>query len=268
MDKQCGLIFKTGLILILIQVAICLKINEIRVPSSYSISREEDKQSPLVLGCDYEVEENDSKGFVLKWKHNGLQIYQWIPSKNPVVFSTFKGHIDASYSESDDRLHKHSALKFINPMANYTGNYTCQVQTYHNTLSKSAHMQIIVPETDFSLGYQRETNGSTVVFCTVGEIYPLPEVSILIDDQRVSDVVVTDQTQEYTGYYNVTAQYILPDQNKDMKIDCEVTIPATDFKLQTSMSYVGAAFRMNPVALQVFMCTIVTATFAKMLTIF
>uniref|UniRef100_A0A182QFX7 Ig-like domain-containing protein n=1 Tax=Anopheles farauti TaxID=69004 RepID=A0A182QFX7_9DIPT len=268
MDQPRGLIFKTGFILLFLQAVTCLEISNLRVPPSYSINRDETERTPLVLGCDYAIDENESKGFVLKWKHNDLQIYQWIPSRNPVVFSSFKGHIDVDYSESDDRLHKHSALKFINPMANYTGKYTCQVQTYHSVASQTAHMQIIVPETDFSLGYQRETNGSTIVFCNVGEIYPLPEVSLLIDDEKVSDVVVFEQVQDYTGYYNVSVQHILPDQNKNMKFDCEVTIPETDYKLRTSMPYEGAAFRANAAALQVFLCTVFSVTLARTLTLF
>ncbi|XP_041783747.1 uncharacterized protein LOC121599759 [Anopheles merus] len=269
MDKRRGLIFNTGLILLfLLQAVTCLEINNLRVPSSYSISRDEGDHKPLILGCDYDIDESESKGFVLKWKHNELQIYQWIPSRNPVVFSAFKGHIDLGYSESDDRLHKHSALKFINPRANYTGNYTCQVQTYQSVQSRTAHLQIIVPETDFSLGFQRETNGSTVVFCNVGEIFPRPEVSLLIDNEKVPDAVETEQVQEYTNYYNMTVQYILPDQNKDMELECEVTIPGTDYKLRTSMPYLGAAFRANAATLQVFLCTFATVTLARMLTLF
>uniref|UniRef100_A0A182J8M7 Ig-like domain-containing protein n=1 Tax=Anopheles atroparvus TaxID=41427 RepID=A0A182J8M7_ANOAO len=249
-------------------VATCLKISNLRVPSSFIVNREIGEGNAFILGCDYDVDEADAKGFVLKWKHNDLPIYQWIPTRNPIVFSSFKGHIDSNYSESDDRLHKHSALKVVNPMANYTGNYTCQVQTFHGLDTKTAHLQLIVPETDFSLGYQRETNGSTLVFCNVGEIYPLPDVSLLIDAQKVTDVVVNEQIQDYTGYYNVTVQHILPDQNKDMVIECEVTIPATDYKLQTSMPYLGAAFRADAAMLQVFVCTVTTAVLARVLSMF
>uniref|UniRef100_A0A182LVX4 Ig-like domain-containing protein n=1 Tax=Anopheles culicifacies TaxID=139723 RepID=A0A182LVX4_9DIPT len=223
----------------LAQVIAALEITKVRVPSSYSLSRDEGDTKPLILGCDYDIDDEKSKGFVLKWKHNDLQFYQWIPSRNPVVFSAFKGHIDESYSESSDRLHKHSVLKFINPMANYTGNYTCQVATYEEVKSSTAHLQIIVPETDFSLGFQRETNGSTVVFCNVGEIYPLPDVSLRIDDQKVSDAVAFEQVQDYTGYYNVSVQYILPDPNQNLQLQCDVTIPATDYSLHTSMPYQG-----------------------------
>ncbi|XP_058057562.1 uncharacterized protein LOC131208739 [Anopheles bellator] len=269
MDKQRrGLIFKTGLVLLFLQVANSLEITNLRVPSSYTIARAENQEKDLVLGCDYDIDENDSKGFVLKWKHNDLQIYQWIPSRNPVVFSSFRGHLDTEYSESEDRLHKHSALKFITPMANHTGNYTCQVSTYQRMATKTAHLQIIVPETDFSLGFQRETNGSTLVFCNVGEIYPLPDVSLVIDDEKVTDVVVSEQVQDFTGYYNVSVQHILADQNKDMQIDCEVTIPATEYRLHTSMPYLGSGLQVTGATLPVVLCTLVTTVVARMLCAF
>ncbi|ETN67648.1 hypothetical protein AND_000528 [Anopheles darlingi] len=263
MDKQRGLIFKTGLVLLFLQAASSLEITNLRVPNSYTIARSEKDNTPLILGCEYDIDENESQGFVLKWKHNDLQFYQWIPSRNPVVFSSFRGHLDLDYSESEERLHKHSALKFISPMANHTGNYSCQVSTFQHVATKSAHLQIIVPETDFSLGYQRETNGSTLVFCNVGEIYPVPDVSLIIDDEKVTDVVVSEQVQDFTGYYNVSVQHILADQNKDMQIDCEVSIPATEYKLRTSMPYLGAAIRPEG-TLQVFLCTLVAALVARM----
>lgn len=268
MDKRLGLIFVTGLTFLFLQVTTCLEISSLRVPNSFIVNRENSEDNALILGCDYDIDENESKGFVLKWKHNDLPIYQWIPTRNPIVFSSFKGHIDVNYSESDDRLRKHSALKFVNPLANYTGNYTCQVQTFNGVDTKTAHLQIIVPEMNFSLGFQRETNGSTVVFCNIGEIFPLPNVSLLIDAQKVTDVVVSEQVQDYTGYYNVTVQHILPDQDKDMEIACEVTIPATDYRIQTSMPYLGAAFRPNAAMLQVFLCTVTTTLFARMLSMF
>uniref|UniRef100_A0A182YKP4 Uncharacterized protein n=1 Tax=Anopheles stephensi TaxID=30069 RepID=A0A182YKP4_ANOST len=245
-----------------------MKINRVRVPASYNISRDESESNPLILGCDYEIDENESKGFVLKWKHNDLQFYQWIPSRNPIVFSSFKGQIDVDYSESEDRLHKHSALKFINPMSNYTGNYTCQISTFDDLASATAHLQMIVPESNFTLGLQRETNGSTVVFCNVGEIFPLPEVSLSIDNEKVSDNVMSKEVLEFSGYYNVSVQYILPDQNRNMKLECEFSIPSTDYTRRTSTNYNGSAFRANGASVQVFLGFIVTATVARMLTMF
>lgn len=60
-----------------------------------------------------------------------------------------------------------------------------------------------------------------------------------IDEEKVTDVVVSEQVQDFTGFYNVSVQHILADQNKNMEIDCEVSIPSTEYKLRTRMPYLG-----------------------------
>lgn len=49
------------------------------VPSRYELK---DDNHPLVLDCDYTVDEN-AKGFVLKWHRDNIQIFQWIPNRQP-----------------------------------------------------------------------------------------------------------------------------------------------------------------------------------------
>lgn len=65
----------------------CLQITNLDVPQSYIIQRGDEPSEDLVLDCEFEMDEAKSKGFVLKWKHNSLQIYQWIPvTSKPVAF--------------------------------------------------------------------------------------------------------------------------------------------------------------------------------------
>jgi hypothetical protein len=49
------------------------------VPSRYELKNDNHR---LVLDCDYSVDEEE-KGFVLKWHRDGVQIYQWIASRQP-----------------------------------------------------------------------------------------------------------------------------------------------------------------------------------------
>lgn len=55
------------------------KINHVLVPSYYL---EDSSSEELILNCDFEIGENEM-GFVLKWHHNSVPIYQWIPQKKP-----------------------------------------------------------------------------------------------------------------------------------------------------------------------------------------
>lgn len=52
-------------------------IEGITVPPKYELR---ENAEPLILDCDFTVNANET-GFVLKWLHNSVSIYQWIPSK-------------------------------------------------------------------------------------------------------------------------------------------------------------------------------------------
>lgn len=79
-------VFKFTFFVLHFPVSQCLRITNLDVPQSYIIARGEEPAEDLVLDCEYELDIATAKGFVLKWKHNDLQIYQWIPSKKPVAF--------------------------------------------------------------------------------------------------------------------------------------------------------------------------------------
>lgn len=239
----CGLLFKIGFILLLAEVSQCLRITNLDVPQSYIIARGEEPPEDLVLDCEYELDITTAKGFVLKWKHNDLQIYQWIPSKKPVAFTSFKGHVDLDHSVSDDRFQKYRALKLINPMANFTGNYSCAVQTYDENEVRTAHLQIIVPEVEFNLTYHRESNGSTVVQCAVSDISPKPELALFIDESETKEVVLTEEHVQ--GSYDVVLQHVLSDDSKDTAIYCQLSIPGTNYTKKREKMFHGAAFRAN-----------------------
>ncbi|XP_058830530.1 uncharacterized protein LOC131693343 [Topomyia yanbarensis] len=242
------ILYKIGLLLLLVQASQCLQITNLDVPQSFTLSRGDEPAKDLILDCEYELADDQSKGFVLKWKHNNLPIYQWIPSKKPVALATFKGHVDLEYSKSDDRLQKYRALKLINPVANFTGNYSCSVQTFTENEMKTAHLQIVVPETDFNLTYYLESNGSTVVSCVVSDIFPKPELSLFIDESETSEVVVTEEHTQ--GSYDVVLQHILDDESKDAEIECQLSIPGTNYTKKREKMFHGAAFRVNISTLQ------------------
>lgn len=56
---------------------------------------------------------------------------------------SFKNRVDTSYVVSQERLHKHRAMAIIKPLANFTGEYACMVQTFASIDRKSAKLKII-----------------------------------------------------------------------------------------------------------------------------
>ncbi|XP_053685651.1 uncharacterized protein LOC128735181 [Sabethes cyaneus] len=256
---NCKAVDEIGLYIILMQAnpSQCLQITNLDVPQSYKLTRGEEPSEELILDCEYELKDETSKGFVLKWKHNNLPIYQWIPSKKPVALATFKGHVDLDYSVSDERLQKYRALKLINPVANFTGNYSCSVQTYLENEVKTSHLQIIVPETEFNLTYNQESNGSTVVSCSVSDIFPKPELSLFVDESEINDIVVSENHEQ--GLYDVVLQHVLSDDSKDATIHCQLSIPGTNYTRKREKMYHGSAFRFNISILQALMYAVFAA---------
>lgn len=261
MDTQrrsgCRWLLRVGLILLLSEACHCLRITNLDVPQSYIIPRGDEPAEDLVLDCEYEVDEASSKGFVLKWKHNDLQIYQWIPSKKPLALTAFRGHVDVDYPVSDDRLQKYRALKLVNPMANFTGNYSCSVQTYDENETKTGHLQVIVPEVEFNLTYHRESNGSTVVQCAVSDISPKPELVLFIDDAAVNEVVLSENHSH--GSYDLTLQHILGDDSRNAAIHCQLSIPGTNYTKKREVTYTGGAFRANISTMQALLYALIAA---------
>lgn len=51
--------------------------NSVKVPPRYELNRDAEA---LILDCDFTVDSEET-GFVLKWLHNGVTIFQWIPPK-------------------------------------------------------------------------------------------------------------------------------------------------------------------------------------------
>lgn len=255
------MMLKIGFVFLLVEASQCLKITNLDVPESYILSRGDEPSEDLILDCEFEMDEATAKGFVLKWKHNGLQIYQWIPTKPPVVFSAFKGHIDLDHTASEDRLQKYRALKLINPAANFTGNYSCSVQTYEENETKTSHLQIIVPEAEFNLTYHQGNNGSVVVACGVSDIFPKPELSLYIDESETKNVVLSeDQVQ---GSYDVVLQHVLSDDSKDASISCQLSIPGTNYTKKREKMYHGAAFRANISTLQALLYALIAAVLSS-----
>lgn len=127
------------------------KITALKVPSTYIIEDTEDKSSGLILDCEYDVDPNE-ESFVLKWLHNDIVIYQYIPSRDkPNAMGWMKGKIDTTFTVSEDRYYKHRAVFIPKPTHKMNGTYTCMVASFQFTDKRSADLQIIGEERDIIL---------------------------------------------------------------------------------------------------------------------
>jgi hypothetical protein len=96
----------------------------------------------FLLDCDFDVSEQES-GLVIKWFLNNQLVYQWIPPRMPTALSLLKNRIKKNFTVSDDPIKKYRGVAVTKPMLNFSGEYTCSVQTFQSSDKKSAFLQII-----------------------------------------------------------------------------------------------------------------------------
>uniref|UniRef100_U5ENV7 Putative conserved plasma membrane protein n=1 Tax=Corethrella appendiculata TaxID=1370023 RepID=U5ENV7_9DIPT len=233
------ILYNFGLVFLFLEVTSALKITNLNVPSAYILDDTSDELEPLVLDCEYEIDDSGS-GFVLKWLLNDFPIYQWIPSKKPHVMQSFKGRVDTEYSVSDDRLHKFSSLSIIKPELNMTGNYACSVQTYFEHDKQSKHLVIISPEREFNMSSTKENNGSTVISCSVRDIYPEPDLILLLDDTEIDDIEPQIVKNE-NGFFDISLTHALEPDQSEASIKCKLTILNTNYTKIRDEMYHGNA---------------------------
>ncbi|XP_021710962.1 uncharacterized protein LOC5571100 isoform X1 [Aedes aegypti] len=235
MDKLSTV--KIGLFCLLFGVCAAVKITSLKVPSTYLLDKNSKNPDPLILDCEYDVDENE-KGFVLKWFLDGQPVYQWIPTKIPFPFQSFKNRVDTSYVVSQERLHKHRAMAIIKPLANFTGEYACMVQTFASIDRKSAKLKIIVQESKFDLNYYLNGDGYITVDCHARDISPEPELQIRINDK----IFETPKPRSVLGennLYNVSISGSIPKEELESPttIECYLTVPETNYTKKRSTIY-------------------------------
>ncbi|XP_058463545.1 uncharacterized protein LOC131437905 isoform X2 [Malaya genurostris] len=235
MDKFSTI--KIGLFCLLFGVCSSVKITSLKVPSTYLLDKNSKNPDPLILDCEYEVDESE-KGFVLKWFLDGQPVYQWIPTKNPFPFQSFKNRVDTSYVVSQERLHKHRAMAIIKPLANFTGEYACMVQTFASIDRKSAKLKIIVQESKFDLNYYLNGDGYITVDCHARDISPLPELQIRIND-KLFETQKLKSVQGENNLYNVSISGSIQKEELESPttIECFLMVPETNYTKKRSTIY-------------------------------
>lgn len=129
-----------------------VKIHKITVPSvvvmDYSLNLSENSKRlnlsapEFLLDCEYEMEPGENN-LVMKWFLNNILVYQWIPPRMPTALALFKNRIKKNYTISEDPNKLHRGVVVMKPTLNFSGEYSCSVQTFQSSDKKSSHLQII-----------------------------------------------------------------------------------------------------------------------------
>lgn len=65
------------------------------------------------------------------------------PQRMPTALSLLKNRIKKNHTVSTDPNKKYRGMTVTKPMLNFSGEYTCSVQTYQSSDKKSSFLQII-----------------------------------------------------------------------------------------------------------------------------
>ncbi|XP_022917622.1 uncharacterized protein [Onthophagus taurus] len=219
-----------SLIFVLHNTASAVKINSLQVPEAIRLG------FPVVLDCDYTIEEEAADGLVVKWYFNKTQvpIYQWIPTRRPQDFGILKGRLNLEYSASKDINSVHRALHIMKPGLDLSGEYTCSVSTFNGEDVKSKKMLVYAPQKNIELK-QTLIDETVQVSCIAEGVYPAPNMTLLAGNSLVNDSVVT--VQERGGLYNIKASGNVSVLDAPEEFSCELHIPQANYSVRIEAVY-------------------------------
>ncbi|XP_059608125.1 uncharacterized protein LOC132255967 [Phlebotomus argentipes] len=221
-----------------------VSIKKLRVPPVYVLDDTANAiRNPLILDCDYKVEQGES-GLVVKWLQNGQPVYQWIPGSKPFPLSYFRGHVDTKYEASKAPEAKHRAIAITQPLYNMTGNYTCSVASFQSQDKRTSFLQIVVPDNDFQLSYNccDEENAITVQ-CSTLKVFPEPTLTLSVDNMLV-DTGEEKKRKKQNGLFEsiLTWKVNRAQLEPPVTFNCALSIPGTNYSVRReTIYYVGAS---------------------------
>jgi hypothetical protein len=143
----------------------------------YNLNLSENSKRPnfsanaFLLDCDYDVSD-DENGLVIKWFLNNSLVYQWIPPRAPTALGVFKNRIRKNFTVSEDPSKRYRSVEVLKPLMNFSGEYTCSVQSFQSIDKKSSHLQIIGEATlSLSLSLSLGSNFMTYYDVSSSSVY-------------------------------------------------------------------------------------------------
>jgi len=205
----------------------------------------------VVLDCQYSVPEGQAAGLVVKWYKNSnpRPVYQWIAGSSPQALGPLAGRLDLRYTISPEPLRGHSALAFVSPTTELSGNYTCVVSTYLAEASASGTLLIYAPAHEFHFNLSRPSYRRVSTACVAQGLFPEPELRLHRTDVATGrNVPINSKIRKVfdpaTSRYTVSAESSMHSLELEGKTEfvCRISIPGTQYSVEeTKIYYTGGA---------------------------
>ncbi|KZC09110.1 hypothetical protein WN55_11574, partial [Dufourea novaeangliae] len=171
---------------------------------------------PIDLSCVYDVR-SDENGLVVKWYQNMDQVYQWIPPMLPQDVGVINGL--AEYPEENLRQpNSRSVIRLRTVTVEMGGEYTS-------------------PEKDATIHVSSFNETHLNLTCVVNGAQPRPFLKFYVEGVEVHDYYDrTEKTEWYRKDLSVKV-VIIRNTFEPMLLDCEVSIPQTEYKRRERIVY-------------------------------
>ncbi|KRT83398.1 hypothetical protein AMK59_3907, partial [Oryctes borbonicus] len=216
-----------------------VQITDLRVPERVA------KGTPALLDCEYTLDADVEKGFVLKWYFDtSTLVYQWILGRKPDVFGMLKGQLDLDYSMSNETTEpNYRALYVRNASIVLSGNYSCVVSTYTSEDKQTKRMLVFELPENVSISQNLSNDFIPQGICTADRVFPLPKVTIFADKRKLDTSVVALNDYTYgDGSYSIKAVANISTDSFVDKISCEVYIAEGNYLTRVEKIYYPLVF--------------------------
>lgn len=189
-----------------------------------------------------------TSGLVVKWFFNSdtTPVYQWIAGRRPQAMGVLKDRVDLNRVPdpvADPSRLQHQTVHVHGVDTDLSGEYTCRVSTWSDVASATKRMIVYEPATSMSLWSTEPRDHMTQITCMVNGIFPLPEVSLIIQDSQMSrrrlhDVHVT--SIQVNGAYHVTIRHKVDDRRlpSQCMIYCRAILPNTGYSVTEKILHI------------------------------
>ncbi|CAK9799515.1 hypothetical protein ANTQUA_LOCUS2129 [Anthophora quadrimaculata] len=216
-----------------------LVIKSVNVPPTVKA----DDTDYVILDCDYDLENTQSNGLVVKWFFNNDEvIYQWIYGREPLAGDTTKKYVDLKYKASDDPYTKYRAIKLNKPGIDLTGEYRCVISTYEDEKTATASMVVYSTEDKFDLVYRKKTiddKDGVEITCMAEGLFPKPTLDISIEGVPEKQTAKPSVTRRGDGLYDILSRTALLDEDlpKAAIVKCLLGIPKANYNVSHKTVY-------------------------------
>ncbi|XP_017795531.1 PREDICTED: uncharacterized protein LOC108576966 [Habropoda laboriosa] len=216
-----------------------LVIKSVNVPPTVKA----DDTDYVILDCDYDLENTESNGLVVKWFFNKEEVaYQWIYGSEPLAGDTMKKYVDLKYKASDDPYTKYRAIKLNKPGIDLTGEYQCVISTFEDEQSASASMVVYSTEDKFDLVYRKKViddKDGVEITCMAEGLFPQPTLDISIEGVSEKQTAQPTLTRDKDGLFNILSRTALLDEDlpKAAIVKCLLGIPTANYNVSHKTVY-------------------------------